>query len=286
MDDIKKADRKRLRLVEGLPSRRSGMTSEEMARDCRLSESAANRARRWSEARVWAELAELAEDLASREREIGYARRTLTEDEALRERARLESVWRLQRVGLGVLLGLALFGLCLLMSGCASDVLARGTVQLYGGAARPTAAGRNDLSDLGSYPVVGLESVSGRGEAWLELGRARGEVDAGDLGIFDLDASIVRAGVGMRLGTARLLGLDWTLSAGACVAVATGEASAGPDLRTRVKESGAGVYGALEAARGPFFLRARYVDGPSVDVGGYTTDLGGPDVVGGIRWDL
>lgn len=271
---------------------------DEVAREARARERVAVRGGRLSDAALYAEVASRAETVAARERELEYSRRTVSEDEATRERLRLERASRTHRLWGAALFGLAGFALLLLLTGCATTPpagpLQRASLEAYTGAAVPSSQGKHDVADLGSYGIVGVSGAVGQGDVltgaagewWIDYGSAAGEVDAGDLGLFDLEADVLRAGLGLRLGTIHRLGLDWGLGLGTCLTVVRGTASAGPDLSRDLTETGLGAYAAGTVSRGPFFLRTTYISGPSIDVEGYDVELGGLSVVGGLRWSL
>lgn len=256
---------------------------EDVVRECRARSTSAARVHRVADAALYEEVAARAEEVMAREAELGYARRTATADEVRRLRElKRRGAW--ESILWAALLGAFLFGVILLGTGCASAP--RGaSLDAYVGGSAPTSRGRNDVGDVGAYGIVGVSGHAGTGEWFLEVGRAQGEADAGDIGIFDLDATVVRGGAGLHLGTMRALGLDWSAGLGACVTVVDGTASAG-SLSRSVSESGVGWYSAGEVGRGPVFLRATYVDGPTADVDGEDVELGGLSVVGGLRWTL
>lgn len=285
----------KLRLVsDPEPVRTRGM--DEVAKECRAREASAMRTHRVADAALYAEVAERAEAVAAKERAIGYAERTVAEDEARRAKAdlvRWTAGLRFQRVLTGILLGLVLFAVLLITTGCGAVGPKAGTLEAYTGGSQVTAQGPNDVADVGGYGIVGLSGSVAEGDAltgaagewWVEQGSASGEVDAGALGLFDLEADVLRAGLGLRLGTRRALGLDWTLGLGACLTIVSGDATAGP-LHADVKESGLGAYAAGTVGRGPFFLRATYITGPEVEVQDEPLELGGMSVVGGLRWSF
>jgi len=255
------------------------------------------RAGRVADAALYAEVADRAEAVLARERELEYARRTATGDETARAERSLASRALMQRLGTAALVGLSLFALLLLATGCSSmppvTRPSAGTLEAYVGAGQPSGRGHEDVADVGPFGLVGVSGsisepdslTSAAGEWFLELGRASGEADAGELGLFDLDADVVRAGLGLRLRTSRALGLDWSLGLGACLTVVSGEASAGGVTRD-LDESGLGAYAAATASRGPFFVRTMYVDGPAAEVDDLDVELGGLSVVGGLRWSF
>lgn len=210
------------------------------------------------------------------------------------ERARFD--W--QRVALAALLGVVLFGALVALTGCASSMPpiqgAAGSLEVGAGVETPSGRGHDDIGDVGPYVVLQLGGsmgepgkVSGaRGEWFLRYGAIDAtDVDAGDLGLFDLSADVVRAGLGLRLGTSRVLGMDCSLGLGAALTVVNGDADAGTVHRD-VSESGVGAYVQGSAARGPFFLQAMYISGPTADVDDLDVELGGLSVVGGLRWNF
>jgi len=288
----KKSERRAFRLV-GLEETKV-RDMREVANEARAREAAAMRSSRVADAALYREVAERAEEVAAREATL---QRTLTEDEAVIERRRLERSGHFSRLVAAALVGLALFAILLLATGCASNMPRvtgpdAGTLEAWAGGAVPTSSGSPDLADVGSYPVVGVggavgaaDGLSGAaGEWWLDFGSIDAtDVDAGDLGLFDLEADVVRAGLGLRLGTVRYLGVDCGLGLGVCLTTVDGEASAGT-LSRDVHEGGLGAYAAGTLSRGPLFLRAMYIDGPSVEVSGEDVELGGLTIVGGLRW--
>jgi hypothetical protein len=178
--------RTNLRLLTDLESTRvRGM--DDVAKEARAREASAMRAHRVADAAMYAEVAERAEAVAAREQELGYARRTLDAEEADRARAR-RGLLRAQRLGGAALVGVALFGLLLLLTGCGSmppirPGLGGATLEAYAGSAAPSGRGHEDVGDVGPYGVVGIGgSMPGEHAAtewWVEGGRAEGEVDAG-----------------------------------------------------------------------------------------------------------
>jgi hypothetical protein len=174
-----------------------------------------------------------------------------------------------------------------LASGCVAAGSSAGTLEVGAGESWP------DIADAGPYPTLALsgavdggDTLTGAAGEWsLQVGRASAHVDADELGLFNLEADIVRAGLGLRLGTRRAIGLDWSLGLGACVTVVTGRAVAADEVRS-VNEGGLGAYAALTVGRGPLFLRATYVAGPEADVHGYDVELGGLSLTGGLQWSF
>lgn len=219
--------------------------------------------------------------------------RTTERDESFATPTRGAS--RLQR-------GLILFCICVVLAsasffltGCSSNMpavdLPRGTVlEVSAGQAVPSARGSDDIGDVGPFGVAEVGFAGGehayKGEFWIQGGGIDAtDVDAGALGLFDLEADVYRFGVGMRTTPRRSLGLDWSLGLGACLTVVSGEASAGA-MTADVNESGLGAYVGGDVCRGPLFLRVRYIDGPEAEIEDVDVELGGLSVTGGLRWSF
>jgi hypothetical protein len=266
-------------------------TMEDVARECREREEIAIRTHRVADAALYAEVADRALAVIARERELNYARRTATGDE--RALLRRRTWWQqviVAAIGVAIAVSLGLlFGSC---TAVPPGVQSVGAIEAYGGAGLPTGKGNDDVQDVGAYGVLGLGvAAPGRSdpnvgwEGWIEGGHAAGEVDAHDLGLFDLDMNVLRAGAGLRVAVGRVAGLDCSIGLGACLTVADGQASAGT-LSRDVHEGGAGAYASAIISRGPLFLLVRYVHGPSADVEDESVELGGLTAAAGLRWEF
>ena len=274
---------------------------QEVIDECVARERTAMRNSRVADAALYREVRDRAEAVIRREGELEYARRTVAADEA----ARASLLVRERRVAMGIQHGLTavlVLGAILVLSlltGCSSHMPpivgpVAGSVEIGAGVEKPSGRGGNDLGDVDPYPFLQIGGAFADGEK-DETPKASGEwfvrygtidsmdVDAGDLGLFDLEADVVRMGLGLRLGTTRSLGLDWSLGLGACLTVVHGEASAG-DLSKGVSESGLGAYATLTGARGPFYVGLSYIDGPEAEIEDETAQLGGLSAMGGFRW--
>jgi hypothetical protein len=265
--------------------------------EARAREAVAERCGRLADAALYREIGDRAGAVAAREAELGYARRTAAEGAQLRAhyltRVRRVDRWLISCAMAVVVTSAALF----LLTGCATgpdSAPGRVGVEAGIGTGYPSARGGSDVGDAGPHPVLELggtfadrDGLSGaRGEWFLQAGAMDSEVDAGELGTFELDAKNYRAGLGLRLGTISYLGLDWSAGLGACLTSVSGEASVLESPNYDFSESGVGAYCSGAVGRGPLYLGVRYVFGPSVDVEGEDVQLGGLAVVGGVRWSL
>jgi len=148
--------------------------------------------------------------------------------------------------------------------------------------------GSPDFGDVDPMPTIELSGSMGGSELFLSYAQTdQADVDAGALGLFDLEGRVLRGGVGLRFETGRFLGLDSELGLGACITVFDGTATAGP---IQVEDSGGGLGAYVQGtlSRGPFFLRGRYVSGPELEVGlgDDEVELGGFSAMGGVRWNF
>lgn len=146
--------------------------------------------------------------------------------------------------------------------------------------------GSPDFGDVDPMPTIELSGSMGGSELFLSYAETdQAGVDAGALGLFDLEGRVLRGGVGLRFETGRFLGLDSELGLGACITVFDGTATAGA---VQVEDSGGGLGAYVQGtlSRGPFFLRGRYVSGPELEVGlgDDEVELGGFSAMGGVRW--
>lgn len=290
----------KLRLVKdgpepGLETTRT-RSLREVAEEARAREKAAMRNSRVSDAAMYAEIATRAEELADREARFRYAAEVLPREAADRERARLEEHargLRQQRRLFWTLATIMVVTAAVLLSSCASiGGPAAGTLELGAGAQELSGHGSPDLGDLDPVPTLevggavaeGDELTGVAGEWFLQLGRTeQRDVDAGELGLFDLEGEVVRFGAGVRVPTGRVLFLDSEVGLGACVTVLSGTATAGTDERDE-SGSGLGAYVHGMLYRGPLFLRLRYVAGPEVELGDSDVEVGGLSATGGLRW--
>lgn len=263
----------------------------EIAREARRREELAVYRHDLHSANLYADVARRAEELVARESDLRFAAQLRGVHAPVLKPGR-----RMRQLGIILLAGAVVVAAGVLLFGCSAVPLPPkgNSVEVLGGLQRVTSAGHNSLEDFGQVPTAELSWAQATGdwgvqpEAFLQGGRidAR-DVDAGDLGLFDAEGYLVRAGAGLRGPVGRVGGLvDVTWSAGACVTIVSGTASAGPDLSRDVSKSGAGLYLGGDCGRGPFFVRVRYVLGPEVEDDGVRVKLGGVEVMGGLRWDL
>jgi hypothetical protein len=227
--------------------------------------------------------------------QIRAFRATEAEDHANREHEEKEKARaaRIQgRIMLALMVAL-LFGLMLFATSCqtapADYSAGRGAdFEVSVGQAELSGRGSPDFGDVDPMPTLELGGSMGNSELFLSYAQTdQADVDAGALGLFDLEGRVLRFGTGLRFETGRFLGLDSEVGLGACITVFDGTATAGA---VQVEDSGGGLGAYIQGtlSRGPFFLRGRYVSGPEIEVGlgDDEVELGGFSAMGGVQWSF
>jgi hypothetical protein len=191
-----------------------------------------------------------------------------------------------------VALGVLMF--CSCAAPANRDMPPRPSFEAAVGGMELSARGPSDVAEAGPVPVLELsgttsfedELTGATGEWLVQYGQvSAADVDAGDLGTFDLEGDVLRAGMGLRLRTSTVGQLDWSLGLGGLVTLVSAEASAGGESRN-IDKSGLGAYFSAMVGRGPLFLRVSYLGGPDVEIEDEDVHLGGVSAVVGVRVSL